>query len=469
MGCLLGLIIHILVVLLCAEGSISSTFALYNTSVTCLYGSAPPLFLKVDCDVFQKFSLVVIHRVLHGLTPLSSGCSLTSSTETCCPPMVDQTRDCVFFSEAETEKLRKTCDGIIDCSVTELRRVPVRDSCSEKGMHGLSYDTDSYFTLVEFGCVNSDLLADVCGPNVTMSGHTLYLDSNFYPTNNRTVDANCSCVVLTTCRQQLIFEVLKVDLNTNLMDQSCRETVTLTEGASGTILTTLNCSSSSTQPTTTPGGGGGVVEGGGRAWPRFQSVSNVVGLKLQASGRHTGKLLLRVTATQGGPVEVLCGQAGSRVLLDENQCGSTLTTVTPTGMPDLSSPTFNTTKEACLDGLGGGLLTSDFEISCLGKSGAGLISVDRVFHGVTPRSMGCDLNAEKSRCCPGFKPSRDCLFTTSEGLVALRKSCDGYLACSPRLTSASVPPGGCPPRVEGNLTYRSYSSFAFVEYSCINS
>ena len=79
---------------------------------------------------------------------------------------------------------------------------------------------------------------------------------------------------------------------------------------------------------------------------------------------------------------------------------------------DLSSPTYNTSKEACLRGQG---ISQDFEISCLNKGTVGLISVERIFHALTPDSMGCGILSPKANCCPGLDPARDCVFPSLEG------------------------------------------------------
>ena len=120
---------------------------------------------------------------------------------------------------------------------------------------------------------------------------------------------------------------------------------------------------------------------------------------------------------------------------------------------------------ACLRGSG---VSNDFEIDCYSKDPLGLVVVHRIIHGLTPRSNGCDVTAPKATCCPDpADPARDCVFSSEEEAAELRERCDGTVTCYPTLSRARVA-GACP-ATDGGLTYGSYSDFARVEYSCINS
>ena len=82
----------------------------------------------------------------------------------------------------------------------------------------------------------------------------------------------------------LLHQVLTLDLTTD-DSGTCTESIVLTEGGTGDVLTSLNCSSRGLSNLFRRGGEGGVVH----------AQSSVVGMDLQLLGNNTGTVLIRVT------------------------------------------------------------------------------------------------------------------------------------------------------------------------------
>ncbi|XP_070189722.1 uncharacterized protein [Littorina saxatilis] len=436
---------HLLVTLLTLPAAGTDRYS-HTSPLVCMRGRDRSSHVDIDCHHTVTPSLISVTRVIHGLTPNTSGCDVTAPRVTCCPDPYDPARDCVFSSEEEVRAVKARCDGLVTCE-TSLDRATVADQCPDRG-NGATYGRYSDFARVEFVCASSALLSDVCAANTTVTGDHVFLETNFLHDNRHHSNKTCSCVVTTACRNSLIFKVLDLDLSHDA-EGGCRERVVVTEGEGGGVLASINCSYDPLLP--------------GKAGTIFTSQSSVATFDLDVTNNTTGRVLVVVTATQGAPVEVVCGQPARQSLLtDLSQCSAP--TTPPPAQQDVSSPLYNTTRAACLQGRD---ISHDFEITCLNKGAPGLISVERILHALTPDVMGCDVMAPRNSCCPGYDPARDCVFSSQEGLAELRKKCDGSKECYPSLRRATVS-GACPPTQDGALTYGAYSHSAWVEYSCIN-
>ena len=132
---------------------ISASITLYNTFLTCLKGSDVSNDFEIDCYNKDPLAFLVVHRVIHGLTPRANGCSVSSPKATCCPDPPDPARDCVFSSEEGVAELRKKCDGLLTC-YTKLSRVRVAGAYPDTD-DGLTYGSYSDFARVEYSCINS--------------------------------------------------------------------------------------------------------------------------------------------------------------------------------------------------------------------------------------------------------------------------------------------------------------------------
>nr|KAG5699372.1 hypothetical protein BaRGS_008280 [Batillaria attramentaria] len=315
--------------------------------------------------------------------------------------------------------LRKNCDGKAGC-FPNLDRAAVGDACPARDGGTVMYSaTYSHFAFVEYTCIYVGLLADVCVENVTLTSTELYLETNVVHTNTEHFNKTCSCRVSTSCGHKLIFHAFDLDLAADGQGQ-CLETVVLADLGNSSISTSLNCSDNGV------GEEHQTVSAGETEGSIFMSQTNAVDFQLKVLSNNTGKILIRVTGT---------------------------------------TDSYNT-SEVCL--MGRDLADpGNVEIDCSVTEKQGLIVVRRLLHGLPPDSIPCGFASPSSSCCPGYNASRDCMFSTDEGVAELRKRCDGQQFCSVNLDRATVG-DACPDRNGGSVSYSDYSTFATVEYTCVN-
>ncbi|KAK7486593.1 hypothetical protein BaRGS_00022118 [Batillaria attramentaria] len=459
-----------------AGASAQATTAVYNSSEACLLGDGRNPNIDIICSNANFSGLVSIRQILHGLTPDSMGCTGFTSPESSCCPGYEASRDCLFPANEDLADLRKNCDGKAGC-FPNLDRAAVGDACPARDGGTVMYSaTYSHFAFVEYTCIYVGLLADVCVENVTLTSTELYLETNVVHTNTEHFNKTCSCRVSTSCGHKLIFHAFDLDLAADGQGQ-CLETVVLADLGNSSISTSLNCSDNGV------GEEHQTVSAGETEGSIFMSQTNAVDFQLKVLSNNTGKILIRVTASAGSPVDVRCGQAVEQGSW-QDQCSTVTTSEAPTTTtrsgsgstkgvvasttssgPIGTTDSYNT-SEVCL--MGRDLADpGNVEIDCSVTEKQGLIVVRRLLHGLPPDSIPCGFASPSSSCCPGYNASRDCMFSTDEGVAELRKRCDGQQFCSVNLDRATVG-DACPDRNGGSVSYSDYSTFATVEYTCVN-
>lgn len=183
--------------------------------------------------------------------------------------------------------------GVSQATFDGIRRYSSLGNCDPK----IYPDLTSY-SFVEFGCASVSLLKDIIADFTFQYPEVIYLDSNGYFNNSDVKDSEFHCVAQTECNSSLSFIALFLRRGlTN--DSHCAEEFAFQDGKYPEMQSNVTCAA------------GNLIFN----QVLFTSTSNVATINMSVTGRHTGKVFIKIKSSQEtSDVVLTCGTEFKRVV-----------------------------------------------------------------------------------------------------------------------------------------------------------